>query len=124
MQLRRHNRKREVLVVPIATVKSTKPIVETKTQPPKPIRVHILYPYIICSNVKHRSRECPKKIEMQNTFRTKLVNSNVATRPKPPKLDNVLVNAVTTITTHGQQLEQQVSKERKPVEAKRAEDWQ
>ncbi len=41
---------------------------------------------------------------MQNTFRTKLVNSNAATTPKPPKLDNVSVNVVTTITTHSQQL--------------------
>ncbi len=60
---------------------------------------------------------------MQNTLKTKLVNSNVATTPKPPKLDNVSVNVVTAITTHSQQLEQQVLKEREPIKAKQTEDW-
>ncbi len=60
---------------------------------------------------------------MQNTLKTKHVNSNVATTPKPPKLDNVSVNVVTAITTHSQQLEQQVLKEREPIKAKRTEDW-
>jgi hypothetical protein len=37
-----HYRKREVLVVPTTTVKSTKPIVETKTQPTKLISSYLL----------------------------------------------------------------------------------
>jgi hypothetical protein len=56
-----HNKKRkELLVVPITMIKSTELIVETKTQPPKLVRILIRYPCIICFNVE-KSRKCPKK---------------------------------------------------------------
>jgi hypothetical protein len=49
-----HNRKREVLVVPIAIVKSTKPIIGTKTQHVKSEKILVRYPCIIFSSVEHR----------------------------------------------------------------------
>jgi hypothetical protein len=60
------------------------------------------YPYIICYSVKHRSRECPRKIEVQNVFITKLVSSIVTTTLKPPKIDNVLVNVIVVVTIRNQ----------------------
>jgi len=59
-----HNKKGEVLVVPTAIIKSIEPIIKTKTQLAKLGRIPIHYPYIICSNVKHRFGECLKKIEV------------------------------------------------------------
>jgi len=59
-----HNRKREVAVVPITIVKSTKLIVGTKTQLVKSGKILVRYPCIICYNVKHRCGECPRKIEV------------------------------------------------------------
>jgi len=59
-----HNKKIKVLVVPTATVKSTKLVARTKTEPVKSGKLHVHYPCIICSNVEHRSRECPRKIEV------------------------------------------------------------
>jgi hypothetical protein len=44
--------------------------------------------------------------------------------PKPPKSNNVLVNVGVVVTTHSQQLEQQVFKERESMKTKGAEDWQ
>jgi hypothetical protein len=32
-------------------------------------------------------------------FKTKPISSNVMTTPKPPKIDNVLVNVVAVVTT-------------------------
>jgi hypothetical protein len=49
-----HNRKRKVPSVPIAIVKSTKPITRTKTQPINLGRIHVCYPYIVCSSEEHR----------------------------------------------------------------------
>jgi hypothetical protein len=43
-----HNRKREVPLVPIATIKSIQPIVGTKTQPIKSRKINVHYPCIIC----------------------------------------------------------------------------
>ncbi len=57
-------------------------------------------------------------------FRTKHVSSNATTTPKPPKTNNVLVNVIAIVTTHSQQLEQKVFKERELVKAKGVEDWQ
>ncbi len=51
-----HNRKREVPVVPTATIKSKKPIVRTKTQPIKLRKIHVHYPCIMYSSVEHRLR--------------------------------------------------------------------
>ncbi len=68
-----HNRKREVLVMPIAIVRSIEPIVRIKTQPVKSRKIHVCYPYIICSSVEHRFGKCPRKIEVQNMFRIKLL---------------------------------------------------
>ncbi len=48
-----HNKKIEVLVVLITTVKSTKLVVETKTQLVKPVKIPICHPYIICYSAKH-----------------------------------------------------------------------
>jgi hypothetical protein len=56
-------------------------------------------------------------------FRTKPISSNVVATPKPSKLD-VLINVVAIITTHNQQLEQKVLKERESIKAKGVEDWQ
>ncbi len=39
-----HNRKREVLVVPTVTIKYTKLVVGTKTQPIKSGKIHVHYP--------------------------------------------------------------------------------
>jgi hypothetical protein len=83
------NRKRKVPIVPIATIKSIKPIARPKTQHVKLGKIHVHYPYIICYSIEHRSIKCPKKIEVQNMFRTKHVSSNATTTPKPPKINNV-----------------------------------
>ncbi len=64
-----HNKKIEVPVVSIVMVKSTKPLVETKTQLVKLVRILVHYPHIIYSNAKHRFGECPMKIEVQNMFK-------------------------------------------------------
>jgi hypothetical protein len=71
-----HNKKREVLVAPTTIMRSTKLVAKTKTQPSKLGRIPIHYPCIICYSVEHRSRECPKKIKVQNMFNTKSVSSN------------------------------------------------
>jgi hypothetical protein len=59
-----HDRKEKVLVMPTIIVKSMEPIARIKTQLIKLGKIHVHYPYIICSKVEHRSRECPKKIEV------------------------------------------------------------
>jgi hypothetical protein len=56
-------------------------------------------------------------------FRTKPVCSNAMITPKLPKTNNVLINVVIVITTHIQQLEQHVFKERQLVKTKRIEKW-
>jgi hypothetical protein len=48
-----HNRKKCVLVVPTATIRSIKPIARTKIQPVKSGKVNFCYPCIICSSIKH-----------------------------------------------------------------------
>jgi hypothetical protein len=95
-----YNRKREIPIVPTATIKSIKLVVGTKTQPIKSGKIRVHYPYIICFSVKHRSRECPRKIEAHNMFKTKPISSNVMKTPKLPKIDNVPINVVVVITTH------------------------
>jgi hypothetical protein len=57
-------------------------------------------------------------------FRYKLVSSNAITTLKLPKLDNVPINVVAVVTTHSQQLEQQVLKEREPIKSKGTKVWQ
>jgi hypothetical protein len=94
-----HNQKKKVPIVPAATIKSTKPIVGTKIQP---IKIHVCYPYIMCSNVQYRLRKCPKKIEVHNMLIVKLVKFNATTTFKPPKTNNVPVNVVVVITTRNQ----------------------
>jgi hypothetical protein len=81
-----HNRKRKVQVVPTVIIKSTKLVIGTKTQLVKLEKIPIHYPCIICSNVEHRSGECPQKIEIQNMFKSKLVSYNATTTFKLPKL--------------------------------------
>jgi hypothetical protein len=97
--------KKKVPIYP-ATFKSIKPITKTKTQLAKGVKILVGYPCIIYSSSKHRSGECPMKIEVQNMFRTKTINYNATTTPKLPKPYNVLVNVVVVITTCSQQLEQ------------------
>ncbi len=87
-------------------VKSTKLVVGTKTQLVKLGKISICYPCIICSSVEHRCGECPKKIEVQNMFKTKSIGYNVTITPKLPKMNNVLINVVDVITIHNQQSEQ------------------
>ncbi len=110
--------------MPTVIVKSKKLVTRTKTQLVKSGKIHVCYPCIIYSSVKHRSGECLRKNEVQNMFRTKLVNFNATTASKLPKTNNMLVNVVVVITTCNQQSEQQVFKEREPVKAKGVEDWQ
>jgi hypothetical protein len=51
-----HNRERKVPVMSIAIVKSIKPIARTKTQPIISRKIHVQYPYIICSSIEHTFR--------------------------------------------------------------------
>jgi hypothetical protein len=97
-----HNRKIEVLVVLTAMVEWIKPIRGNKTQLVKLRKIHVRYPYIVCFNVKHIFKKCPKKFELQNMFKTKLISDNVTITSKPPKIDNVPINVVVPITTHSQ----------------------
>jgi hypothetical protein len=78
---------------------------------------------ILCYSAKHKFGKCPKNIEVHNMFRTKLVNFNATITPKPLKINNVLVNVVVDVTTRSQQ-PKHVFKEREPVKAKGAKDWQ
>jgi hypothetical protein len=94
-----HNRKRKVAIVPTTLVKFTELVTGTKTQHVKLGKIHVHYPYIICYSVKHRSRKCPKKIEVHNIFKTKPINSNVTTTLKPPKIDDVPINVIVVVTT-------------------------
>ncbi len=57
--------------------------------------------YIICSNIEHRLGECPRKTEVHDMFKIKLVNFIVPTTYEPPKTNNMLVNVV-VVTTHNQ----------------------
>jgi hypothetical protein len=88
--------------MPIATIKSTEPVVRTKTQPIELGKILACYPCIICSSIEHRFGECLRKIKVQNMFRTKLVSSNATTTPKPSKTNNVPINVVDVITTCNQ----------------------
>jgi hypothetical protein len=86
--------------VPTTIVKFTKLVVGTKIQPIKSRKILVCYPCIICSSIEHRSRKCPKKIEVHNMFRVKPVSSNATMAPKSSKTDNVPVNVVAIVTTH------------------------
>jgi hypothetical protein len=57
-------------------------------------------------------------------FRTKVINFNVMTTPKPIKTNNVQVNLVVIVTTCSQQPKQHVFKERELIKAKGVKDWQ
>jgi hypothetical protein len=94
-----HNLKRMVAIVPTATMESIELVAGTKTQPGKLGKIHVHCPYIIWYSVKHRYRECPRKIEVHNMFKTKPISSNVTTTLKPPKLDNVPINVIVVVTT-------------------------
>ncbi len=62
-------------------------------------KIHVHYPCIIYYSAEHRLAGCPKKIEVHNMFRTKLVSSIVITTPKLPKTDNVPIDIVATTTS-------------------------
>ncbi len=94
-----HSRKKEVPIVLITTIKSTKPVAGFKTQPIKLRKIYVHYPCINYCNVEHRSRECPRKIEVHNMFKTKSISYNATITLKPPKTDNVPINVVFVVTT-------------------------
>jgi hypothetical protein len=94
-----HNRKRKVPIVSIATIKFIEHVARTKTQPIKSRKIFVCYPCIICYSVKHIFGKCPKKIEVQNMFRIKLVSSNVMITSKSPKTNDVSINVVVVVTT-------------------------
>jgi hypothetical protein len=99
-----HNRKKEVPFVPTTIMKSMKCAVGAKTQPIQSRKIHVHYPCIICFSIEHRSRECPKKIEVQTMFKTKLVSFNAIMTFKPPKTNNMPINVETVVTTRSRQL--------------------
>jgi len=78
---------------------SSKTIVECG----KLIKIPLRYPCIICFNVDHQSKNCLRKVEVQNMFKTKPISSNIVT-PKLLKPNNVPSNVVITITTCNQLL--------------------
>jgi hypothetical protein len=78
-----HNIKKEVPVLPTVTIKSKKHVVGTKTQPIKLGKIHDHYPCKMHFSVEHRSRECPRKIEVQNMFIIKPIIFNAMTTFKP-----------------------------------------
>ncbi len=94
--------KKRVLVVPIVTVKCIKHVAWTKTQPVKVGTIHVRCPCIIYFIIKHKSKECCRKIEVHNMFRTKHFSYNAMTTPKPPKINNVPINVIVVITTRSQ----------------------
>jgi hypothetical protein len=94
-----HDRKRKVPFMPNVIVKSMEPIIRIKTQPVKLEKIRVRYPCMICFKVEHKSRECPRKIEVHNMFRTKPISCNATTSFKLLKIDNVLVNVVNAVTT-------------------------
>jgi 7-cyano-7-deazaguanine synthase in queuosine biosynthesis len=98
-----HNKKRKVLVVPIATIKSTEHVVRIKTQLVKLGKRPTCYPNMIYSSIEHRCKECPKKNKVHNMFRTKLVSFNATTTLKLFKTNNVPINVVADVTTCNQQ---------------------
>ncbi len=59
-----HSKKKVVPSVPTVTIKSTKLVTKTKTQPVKLGRIPIRYPYIICFSEEHRYGKCLRKIEV------------------------------------------------------------
>ncbi len=61
-------------------------------------RVPLRYPCIICFNFEHCAHDYPRKIKIQNMFRIKLITiATIVT--KNSKIDNVLINVVTIVTT-------------------------
>ncbi len=93
-----HNMKKEIPVVPTITVKSTKTYSMDKNPTYYIKKTFVRYPYIICFNIEHRFKECPRKIEVQNIFRTKPVSFNATITPKSLKIDNVSINVVVVVT--------------------------
>ncbi len=65
-----HNRKREEPSVPIVPTKVVELVVEVSAQAIKPIKVPFRYPCIINSTFEHHALDCPRKINVQNIFRT------------------------------------------------------
>jgi hypothetical protein len=55
-------------------------------------------------------------------FKTKPINCNVTSTPKPPKHDNVPINMAIVVIIHSQQLKQHMFKEKELVKAKGAKD--
>jgi hypothetical protein len=75
------------------------------TQPIKPTKLPLKYPYIIYSSSKHCAPNCPKHIEVQNMFQIKptITTTIVAKNPKP---NNVPINVIVVVMTHNQVPEQ------------------
>ncbi len=55
-----HNKKTKIPIMPTVIMKYT------NTQLVKLGKISVHYPYIICSSIEHKFRECPRKIEVQN----------------------------------------------------------
>jgi len=76
-------------------------VVEVSTQPIKPTRVPLRYPYVIYSSFEHHAPNCLIKTKVQNMFRTKptTIATVVIENPKP---NNVPINVVDVVMTHSQ----------------------
>jgi hypothetical protein len=74
-----HNWKK-VVVVSITTLKSIKSVTWSNAQPIKPIKIPLHYP--LCFSADYWFRNFPRKIEIQNMFKTKLFSfSTMACKP-------------------------------------------
>jgi hypothetical protein len=91
--------------VPIVPIKVAKLVVEVTTQPIKPTKVPLKYPYIIYSNFERCAPNCPKKIKVHKMFRTKPTTTAIVIA-KLFKLDNVTINAIAIVATCNQVPEQ------------------
>ncbi len=99
-----HNKKREEPTIPIIPIKVVELVAKVSAQLVKPVRVSLRYPCIICSNFEHHALDCPRKVEVQNTFQTKPITIAIVVA-KSLKPDNVLINVVVVFTTCSQVLE-------------------
>jgi hypothetical protein len=117
-----HNRKREKPTILIVPTKVAEPVAEVIAQLVKPTIVPLRYPCIIYFSFEHCALDCPRKIEVQNMFRTKpTITITIIT--KNPRHDNVLINVVVDVTTCSQVPKQHAFRERELVKAKVAPNW-
>lgn len=94
-----HNNKKAMPIALIVLIKSIEPIVGVTTQPTKPFRIPLTYPYTICSNINHWSRDCPEKHNHKICFEQNWLISII---PKLPKTNNVPINVIVIVITWSQ----------------------